>query len=176
MKNKISTEYAEALFALAIEQGKEEQYYNELSLVNELMLKNPEYIQMLDSPSIELEKKLELLDEAFSSLSENVLSFLKLLTQKGRAVLICACFTDYEKLFNASRLVKVVTVVSVTELTDEEKAKLISKLEAKFKCKIELKCEIDESILGGIIIRTDDTVIDGSLIKQLRDVKEVIRK
>ena len=169
-------EYAEALFALGLESGEAELYYKELSLVNSLMTENPEYIEMLESPSMELDEKLNLIDSAFSALCPNMLSFLKLLVEKGRFSHICACFNDYERLFNASRRVKIVTVVSACELTEDEKQRLVSKLEAKYKCQIELRCELDKNILGGIVIRTDDAVIDGSLTKQLRDVKEVIRK
>ena len=176
MKNKISTEYAEALFMLALEQDKTEEYYRELSLVNDLFLDNPEYIALLVAPGIDEEEKLSLVDKAFGTLSQDMLSFLKLLVSRGRISLIHMCFEEYERLFNASRKTMVATVVSAQALNDDEKQKITAKLEKKYGCKIELVCEIDEGILGGIIIKTEDAVIDGSLKKKLRDVKEVIRK
>ncbi|MBQ3589384.1 MAG: F0F1 ATP synthase subunit delta [Clostridia bacterium] len=176
MKNKISTEYAEALFMLALEQDKTEEYYKELTLVNDLFLDNPEYIALLVSPALEENEKLDLVDKAFSGLSQDMLNFIKLLISRGRISLIHMCFEEYERLFNASRKTMVVTVISAQALNDDEKQRITAKLEKKYGCKIELICEIDNSILGGIIIKTEDAVIDGSLKKKLRDVKEVIRK
>ncbi|MBR5121311.1 MAG: ATP synthase F1 subunit delta, partial [Oscillospiraceae bacterium] len=60
-------------------------------------------------------------------------------------------------------------------LTDEEKAALTQKLEKKCKGKVELSCEVDPSIMGGLIIEMQDTVIDGSLRQRLRDMKDVMR-
>ena len=176
MKNKISTEYAEALFEIALEEGKTEEYYKELCLINNLFLDNPEYVAILVAPGIDECEKLDLVDKAFGTASEIILNFIKILVSKGRISLIHTCFEEYERLFNASRKTLVVTVISVQELTSEEKQKITAKLEKKYGCKVELVCEIDESILGGIIIKTEDAVIDGSLKKKLRDVKEVIRK
>ena len=176
MKDKISTEYAEALFEIALEQGRTEELYKELCLLKDLFLENPEYVELLEAPSIEPEKKVELVGQALGSLDEIIVNFVMLLVQRGRIALIYLCIDEYERLFNASRSAMVVTVISATELSDEQKQKIITSLERKYGCKIELCCEIDENILGGIIIKTEDAVLDGSLKKKLRDVKEVIRK
>ena len=176
MKNKLSTEYAEALFALALEQGKSKEFFEELTLVNDILLSTPEYLAILVSPSITVSEKIDLVDKAFSSLDEMVLNFLKLLIEKGRISIFPLCLEEYQRLYDASRKTIVATVISAAELTDSEKAKIINKLEKKYGCKIELECQVDESILGGLIIKTEDSIIDGSLKKKLRDVKEVIRK
>ncbi len=176
MKDKISTEYAEALFELALEQGRTEEIYKELCLLDSLFLENPEYIELLGAPDIEPKERLELVGVALGSFDELTLNFVMLLVEKGRIALIHTCIREYERLFNASRKAMVVTVISATELNKEQKQKIITSLERKYGCRIELSCEIDENILGGIIIKTEDAVLDGSLKKKLRDVKEVIRK
>jgi len=176
MNNKVSTEYAQAIFALAWETGMQEQIYNELQLVNNALLENPEYNLLLVSPSITRDQKHQSLDEVFGSLCEHTVNFLKLLVDRGRISIIPECVKEYESLYNASKNTAVVTVVSAVPLNDEQKQKIITKLSKKYGKSIELVCEIDENMLGGLIIKTDDTVIDGSLDKKLRDVKEVIGK
>ena len=175
MKNNISHEYAEALFLLSCEEKSEEKYLFDLRLVKKMLDQSPEYLELLHSPSIAKEEKLNLIDAAFSGkINEHVVSFLKLLCDNNRIEYIYSCFENYEKLYNQVKRVIVANVTSAVKLTDGEKAKITEKLEKKFGCRVELLCETDEKILGGIIIKTDDTILDGSLKRKMRDVKEVI--
>jgi F-type H+-transporting ATPase subunit delta len=177
MKNKISIEYAEAIFAIAMEENKTAEYYEELRLVDGLIKESPEYLELLMSPSIEAEEKLSLIDSAFlGKLMDNTINLIKLLCERNRIELFHECFMDYERLYNASRQTAFVTVISAVELTDTERERIKASLEAKYKLSVELRCEIDKSIMGGIIIKTDDAIMDGSLFRKLQDVKEVINK
>ena len=126
---------------------------------------------------IETAEKLTLIDSAFvGKLMENTISLLKLLCERNRIELFHECFMDYEKLYNASRQTTFVTVISAVELTDTERERIKASLEAKYKLSVELRCEIDKSIMGGIIIKTDDAIMEGSLSRRLQGVKEVINK
>lgn len=175
MKNNISHEYAEALFLLSCEENSEEKYLFDLRLVKKILDNEPEYVELLHSPSISKEEKLNAIDIAFGErINEHVVSFLKLLCENNRIEYIYSCFEDYEKLYNQVKRVINANVTSAIELTSDEKAKIVEKLEKKFGYRVELICEIDEKILGGIIIKTDDTIMDGSLKRKMRDVKEVI--
>lgn len=175
MKNNISHEYAEALFLLSCEEKNEEKYLSDLRLVKSVFDSEPEYIELLHSPSITKEEKLAIIDSAFGGrINENVVSFLKLLCENNRIEYINACFEDYEKLYNQIKRVIVARVISAVKLTEKEKSEIVARLEKKFKHRVELECEIDESILGGIVIKTDDIIMDGSLKRKMRDVKEVI--
>lgn len=175
MKNNISHEYAEALFLLSCEEEKEEKYLCDLRFVKEILDREPEYVVLLHSPSISKEEKLNAIENAFGGkINEHIVSFLKLLCENNRIEYVYSCFDDYEKLYNQVKRVINVSVTSAVELSENEKARIVKKLEAKFGCSVELICKIDEKILGGIIIKTDDTIIDGSLKRKMRDVKEVI--
>ena len=175
MKNNISHEYAEALFLLSCEEKSEEKYLSDLRLVKKIFEKEPEYLELLHSPSIGKEEKLNLIESAFGgSVNEHVVSFLKLLCENNRIEQLFPCFEVYEKLYNQVKRVIVATVTSAIELTEDEKSRIKSRLEKKLGHGVELICKVNEKILGGIIIETDDTVIDGSLKRKMRDVKEVI--
>ena len=161
---------------LGAETGTQSEIYESLGLVKSLFLNESEYILLLCSPSISLDEKLKALDMAFDGrINESVASFLKLLTSNSRAELFYDCFDDYERLYNESKRLMLVKVTSATELTDDEKERIKKTLEKKYGLDIELSCFVDKEILGGIIIEADDTVIDGSLRKKLRDVKDVIK-
>ena len=175
MKNNISHEYAEALFLLSCEEKNEETYLFDLRTVKEIFDTFPEYIELLHSPAVSKEEKIELIDSAFSDrVNEHIVSFLKLMCENNRIEYLYSCFDVYEKLYNQVKRVIVANVTSAIELNENEKAKIKSKLEKKFGYKVELVCKIDEKIIGGIIIKTEDAILDGSLKRKMHDVKEVI--
>ena len=176
MKNKISLEYAEALFLLACEQNQSKEYLDDLRFVNSVLKENAELLLMLSSPNLTEKEKEDVTDAVFgSALKEDTVSFIKLLCQKGRAELLPICIEDYEKLYNQVNKIEIAEVTSAVPLTEDEKAALISSLEQKTGHKIELVCHVDKEILGGIIIRTQDSVLDGSLKRKIHSIKEVIK-
>jgi len=175
MKNKISLEYAEALFLLACEQEKGEKYLSDLRLVRDLINDEEELLLLLRSPNISFEEKAGVIDSAFGeALEEDTVSFLKLLCQKGRAELLPLCIENFEKLPNRVNRVIVAEVTSAVPLTEEEKDRLTRSLEGKTGHRVELVLRVDKEILGGIIVRTEDSVLDGSLKHKIHRVKEVI--
>ena len=175
MKNNISHEYAEALFLLSCEEKNEEKYLSDLRTVKSILDSEPDYIELLRSPAISKDEKLTLIDNAFAGgINDHVVSFIKIMCENNRIDELYTCFDVYEKLYNDVKRVIVANVTSAVELSESEKSKIIEKLEKKFGYKVELVCQIDEKIMGGIIIKTEDTIIDGSLKRKMRDVKEVI--
>lgn len=176
MKNKISLEYAEALFLLATEENRQSEYLGDMQMLKGVIEENGEYLLLLSSPAVSLEEKEALIDGAFGAVaSEHTVSFLKLLCLKGRAELLPMCIEDFVALYNKVNRVIRAEVTSAVELTDSEKEKIIEKLSKKTGHRVELLCRVDKSILGGVIISTEDAVMDGSLKQKISDVKEVIK-
>lgn len=175
MNNIISTEYAEALFMLACEEHFEEKCREDLQIIKEIIESESEYISYLASPSITKEEKLSAIKASFGErVHMHVESFLMLLCEKNRIELLSDCINEFEKLYNALRKVSIAQVISAIPLTETEKQKISSQLEKRLGHKIELNCAVDESIMGGIIIKTEDSIIDGSLKHKIQEVKEVI--
>ena len=171
----VSKEYAEALFSLALEKGEESVILQKLKSVSESIRENTEYLDFLASPSVPLAERIKAIEDTFSEfLPEYVLSFMCLLCEKGRITAFFECVSEYEKLLNAKDKVITARVISAVELTAEEKEKLVEKLSKKSGSHVELRCEIDQSILGGVIVEMNETVMDYSLRHRLRDIKDVI--
>ena len=176
MKNKISLEYAEALFLLATEAGQAEEYLSDVRIVKDVLDGDGELLLLLRSPNLTREEKDGVIDAVFGGvLREHTVSFLKLLTEKGRAELIPSCLNDFEHLYNEVHKVIKAEVTSAVPLTEDEKNRLINSLERKTGHRVELVCLVDKEILGGIIVRTEDSVLDGSLKHKIRKVKDVIK-
>ncbi|MBR2916286.1 MAG: ATP synthase F1 subunit delta [Clostridia bacterium] len=175
--NNRGNEYAEALFLLACETKSEDEILNALDLSEEVFNENPEYIDFLLTPSIPVSERLEAIDEAFSkAVPEYVLSFIKLLCEKGNIDSIFQCIKEYKALYDNSKKVITAKVISATELNDEEKSALYEKLKRMSKKEVTMEYSIDKDIIGGMIIEMDGKVIDGSVRSRLKEVKDVISR
>lgn len=173
----LNREYAEALFALAMEVKQEQAYLDALRLIGDALEAEPEYVEVLSAPSIPGEERTALLEQAFgAAVPEQVLSFVQLICAHGRIRSLSDCIDEYHHLYQAAMALSTAHVVSAVGLTDDQKARLAEKLSAKFGRDITLVCTVDEHLLGGITVRIDGVVLDGSLRRRLQEVKDVIEQ
>ena len=174
---QMSREYAEALFSLACEEQKMEEYGAAMDTVLGIFAENAEYVDLLSSPAISIGERLEIIDAAFSSLlPEHVLSFLKLLCEKMHLRSFADCVSHYNKLLSASKQIAFAKVISAVMLTPDEIEALRQKLAKMCGKSVELETHTEPSVLGGMIIEIDGKVIDASLRRHLSDVKDVISR
>lgn len=175
--SEISNEYAKALFMLACEKNCKEDYKTDLETVLTVFEENPVYPEFLSTFAIPLNERLTALDKAFSNaISTDVLSFLKLLCEKKHISEFSECAEYYISLYNELDKISNAKVTSAVELTDEEKAALKDKLEKSSGHTFMIEYTVDKSIIGGLIVEADGKIMDSSLKKQLKDVKDVIQK
>ena len=173
----LSKEYAEALFALAIEAKQEKAYLEALRIVGDALADEPDYVDLLAAPSVPVSERTALLEQAFGTvLPEQVLSFVQLFCTHGQIRHLPDCIEEYHRLYQAAVAMATAYVTSAVALTDEQKSRLAEKLTAKFGRNIDLVCTVDEHLLGGITVRLDGVVLDGSLRHRLQAVKDVIEQ
>lgn len=173
---EISNEYATALFFLALENGKEREYCDCLETISSLFRDEPDYPEFLSCPSIPINERTTAVDSAFSSMPEHIVSFLKILCEKGRIGSFKECVEIYKKLLSEHEKRSTAIVTSAVELTEKEKSALSEKLGKKEGCTVTLDCRVDPSIIGGLIIEIGGKVIDGSIRSKLSEVKDVITR
>lgn len=173
---EISNEYATALFSLALENRAEKEYYSCLETISAIFSAEPDYPELLSCPSIPINERMAAVDSAFSSMPEHIVSFLKILCERGRIGDFEECVEIYKKLLSEHEKRSTAIVTSALELTDTEKSALAQKLGQKEGCTVTLDCRVDPSIIGGLIIEIDGKVIDGSIRGKLSEVKDVITR
>lgn len=167
--------YGEALFSLAMEKGKVQEYAENLEAIAEILAENPEYPVYLANPALPLSERLRAIEEAFgNTMQEDVVSFLKLLCEHNYITKLLAIIKEFFKLEMAISNTVTVTITSKIPFTDEQKEKLLKKLEAKYRKQISPVYQLDDSILGGFTVTMEDHVIDGSVSKRLQRIKEVM--
>lgn len=173
--NDIGKEYGAALFMLASEESRVDEYAASLEKLKNVFRESPEYLSFLASPGISLGERLSAIESAFADfVPAYVLSYVQLMCEKGRIDNFFEAAEEYKALLDASKHISNAKVTSAVELTDEEKAKLCEKLRAVSGGDVKTEYIVDSSLMGGIIVELDDKVMDGSLRHRLREVKDVI--
>ncbi len=172
---RISRDYAVALFDVAKEKAEEETVYLDMKKVNAVFSEFPEYAEMLSAPSIALPKRLNAVNDAFGeSVCEEVLSFIGILCKNNKIKTFSDCFKEFEDLYSTDTKTVSAEVFSVVPLSEEQKVKLCKKLEKITGKTVVLDCKIDEKLIGGVTVKVDGRIIDGSVKRRLDDIKEVI--
>lgn len=170
-----SNDYANALFMIATENGKLEEYGNDLSVVSRVFKDNPDYALLLTSPGIPKPERQATVDAAFGGkVDKNILNFLKVLCDHNKIDSLEDCVKDFKALRKAAQNRITARVYTAVPLEDDQAEALKAKLQKKFGCTVKIKPVIDEKMLGGVRVEIDGKIIDGSVKRQLHDIKEVI--
>ena len=171
----VVSEYASALFTLAAEEDVKPEVAEAVGIIKALAVENPEYIDLLATPSISPDERAGLIEEAFGGrMHEYAVSFVKLLCERGHIRELVECIDEYLRIYEMSDGVVTAQVTSAVELSEAERNALAEKLEAKLSRRVVLECSVDPGILGGVIVRVDGKIMDGSLKTRIADVRSVI--
>lgn len=173
MAKLVSKTYAEALFEVALEENKVDLFLEELDFVVGAFKMHPEFFTLFKSPQINIVEKKEMIAEAFKGkLSDEISNFLKIILDKNRGYYIEQIKNQYENMLNKHKgIIKAIATTAIP-LNDEDSLKLKEKLEKLTGKNIKLTNKIDESLLGGVLVRIGDKVIDGTIKGRLDEVKE----
>lgn len=171
----VSKEYAEALFTLALEENGIDEFYSALNVMQELFSENQEYIQFLSSPSIPKSERVERLIECFAEkVPQTVLHYAATMVERNDIRIFSQSVIEYKNLCFAIKSVSNATAVSAVPLTEEEKVRLVHKIEKLCGHTVQLHCRVDSSLIGGMVIEIDGRVIDGSIKHRMRKLKGII--
>lgn len=173
MEHRVIKSYAGSLFDIAVETDSIDETYEELCFLKELLLADEKLMYYLSAPVISRNFKHRFIDRTFKGrLSENTVSFLKVVTKNNILTAITGIYEMYFCMLNEYKKIQAVTVTSSVKLDTAIIKKLKTTLEEKFNKTIILNEVIDESISGGIVLKTTDILIDASLAKDFKNLKK----
>ena len=173
----LAKRYAKALFAVSREEGKSEIYRETLNVLGDFLQNYPEAMDALTNPLYPMELKEKVMAQLISALQADqyLANFFNLVVQKKRADILPEIATEFQALVDADQNVSRGTVTTATEITGDLQAKVQSTLENITGKKVILKSEIDPAIIGGIVAKVGDLVMDGSIKTQLAGLNESIK-
>lgn len=176
MKDSIIVKrYADAFMAYAKEGAGQERVYKDLKNLRTIMRDNERFQEILYSPDINHAEKYAFLDKILQGFSEELRHFLKLLLEKGRIEKI-PDIAEYIRVAYSHGKVVEALVKTTFPLEIEVMDKIKNRLEKKFNKRFKLYTDLDDSLLGGIQVIFENTIIDGTLRRRLCDLKEELLK
>ena len=167
--------YAKAAYEFAFSHQQLEGWLKALQL-SAFIMSNAEVIAIVKDPEVDAEQIVLLFSDLLKKeLDAPMINFIRLLIRHHRLLLLPAISVHFLMLYQSHKNLAEAAVHSTFELTKAQKTKLMGALEKRFNKTIELTCDVDSSLLGGLVIRVGDRVFDGSGRYRLNRLQETLR-
>lgn len=167
--NTIARPYVQAAFEAAQKQGDLKGWSAAMQVLTELM-DNADIKAVVASPRVSSNQVEELMLQLAGDLNKEQSNFVRILAQNGRLNVVAEIAEMFEALRAEAEKSAQITVTSAFELNDEQQQKIASALKVRLGCDVKLSCNVDKALLGGIVIRMGDKVIDGSANTRLAEL------
>lgn len=165
---RIAYRYANSLMLLAEEKNIFKKISEDADLVFNTLFGSKELRAVLKSPVVKVDVKKSVLEKIFEKkISTETLSFISFVLEKNREDILFDIFKEFLALVDKKNGVVKARVASAVEFDDKLKQKMVVDLEKKIAKKVSAVYSVDSNIIGGFIVRIEDTVYDASVKHQL---------
>lgn len=178
MAKLVEKTYGDALFDLSVEHKKVDELFSEAKGVKEVLETNAELNQLLNHPKISKEEKEKVIENIFKGrVSDDMTGFLLLVIKKDRQKFLGKILDYYIDRVKEYKKIGVATVTTAYELNDTTKNAIESKLISTTSYdSFEIQYNVDNSLIGGMIIRIGDKVVDSSLKNKIEAMSRELYK
>jgi F-type H+-transporting ATPase subunit delta len=168
---EIAKVYARSLFEVAREQGKLDQVREQLVQFADALNANRELAVFFFSPYFSITEKQDALDRVLDGAEEIFLNFLKLLIEKHRMPVIFRIRQAFEELWEEENRTLPVEITSAIELDQGTTESLARQLAERAGRKVKLATRVDPEILGGLVVRVGNSILDASIRNRLEQLR-----
>lgn len=178
MAKLIAKTYGDALLELAVEKHREEELLAEAETVLRALTDNPDFFRLMSHPEISEEEKVKILEEVFRGrVSDEMTGFMRIIIRKNRFCemeRILLYFISGVKEYQGIGVAYVTTPLGLNEI---QKAKIEERLlETTSYLRMEMHYRVDEGLIGGMVVRIGDRVVDSSVRTRLEELKRQLLK
>jgi F-type H+-transporting ATPase subunit delta len=166
--------YAESLFEVAKEHGKLDEVHEQLAAFTDALDENRELAVFFFSPYFSSAEKQEAIAKAISGAREELVNFLELLVEKHRMPVIFRIRHRFDELWAEENKRLEVRLISAVELDSEIVERVQAEIERRTGRQVDLEAEVDESILGGLVLRVGNKVVDASVRNKLEKLRREV--
>lgn len=170
--------YGESLFELALEEEKLDLFLKEAEFVQQILTENEDLVKLMTHPKISKEEKQNVVENIFkSNVSNEITGFLVLVIKKGRFKEIKSILSYFIARVKEYKKIGVAFVTTAVELREEQKQALVKRLiETTEYETMEMNYTVDSSLIGGMIVRIGDRVVDSSIKHKLSNLTRDLLK
>lgn len=163
--------YAKAILDLAKDQNTTEVVNNDMKLISNAIADNKELRSLLNSPVVKAAQKTAVLKEVFTNTNAVTTGLVDVLAENKRIALLGAVANAYTTLYDESQGLQKAHVTTAVALTDAMSAKVLAKVKELTGKEAIIENTIDESILGGFVLRVGDIQYNASIANNLNNLK-----
>lgn len=163
--------YAKAVLSLASDQKAADVVNKDMKLIAQTLADSEELSNMLQSPVVPSSDKKSVLLEVFKTSNKTTQSLIDILDSNNRITILGHVASKYTELFDESKGIQLGTVTTAVALTADLKKQVLAKAKELTGKNVEVENSIDESILGGFILRIGDVQYNASVANQLNKLK-----
>lgn len=178
MAKLVSKTYGDALFELAVEENKVDELFEEVIALKSVLSDNPDFSKLMNHPKVDKEEKEAVMESVFKGrVSEELTGFLKIIILNNRYSDIFSVLEYFIQRVKEYKKIGMATVITPLALDEKQKASVEKKLlETTEYETMEMTYSIDESLIGGMVIRIGDKVVDSSIKSKLADLTKELLK
>jgi F-type H+-transporting ATPase subunit delta len=173
---EIAQVYSRSLFEVAREQGKLDEIREQLGEFADVLAEERNMQLFFFSPQFSTEEKKEGLHKAVEGADEVLVNFLELLLEKHRMPAIFRIRRQFEELWRQENKLLPVHVTSAVELDEETVRKIGEEIGEQTGRKVDLTSRVDPDILGGIVLRVGNSILDASIRNRLEQLRKQVSK
>jgi ATP synthase F1 delta subunit len=173
---EIAEVYSRALFDVAKEHDVLDEVHEQLGQFADELDKNRDLQVFFFSPYFSSQEKKDGIRKMIEGGDEYFVRFLELLAERHRMPAIFRIRRDFDELYAEERKLLPVTITSAVELDEDTIKEITSKIEEQTGRKVELSTKVDPSVIGGLVMRVGNVVMDGSIRSRLERLRKQVAK
>ncbi|MCF8331404.1 MAG: ATP synthase F1 subunit delta [Bacteroidales bacterium] len=171
--SKVGKRYAKALFSFALEQDNTEEVMKDIDLVNNTIKQSRELQLLLKNPLMNSKRKKMVIRALFEKyVGDTVLTYLMIILQKNRETFIPEIAEQFVVYLKQYKNIKTAYLSTAQSVNDNVRKIVIESLQEQIKAEIELVENINEDLIGGLVLRVDDNEIDMSIKKRINELEK----
>ena len=169
----VASRYAKSIIDLAVEKNQLEAVRNDMQLITKVCSQNAEFITLLDSPVVKIDKKQAIFKVIFDGkVSPITLSFLNLIALKRRESNVNAIAKEFDEQYKLRLNITSAVVTSAIALDEKLKGDILNLVKQTTTGTVELTQKVDSSLIGGFVLTINDRQIDQSVKRKLNDLRK----
>jgi ATP synthase F1 delta subunit len=173
---EIAEVYARALFQAANENDVLDRVHDELGEVADALEENDDLQMFFFSPYFSAQEKEDAVDKVVSGADERTVNFLKLLAERHRMPVLFRIRRDFDELWAEEKKLLSVSVTSAVELEDKLVKDIGKRIEEQTGRDVELSSKVDPYVLGGLVVRVGNMVLDASVRNRLEKLRKQVAR
>ncbi len=178
MAKLVSKTYGDALFEVASEENRLDEFLDAAVVMQEVLQENDDFVKLLCHPKMAKEDKVKMVEESFGeSMPKELTGLIVLMVQKGRETEVLSTLSYFAELIKKKKKIGKAEITTAIPLSEKQKERIEQKLLTTTEYQtFEMQYQIDESLIGGMTLRVDDRVVDSSIRTKLDNLSRELRK